>query len=214
MTSTAVAPMASSSSSSDDSSSSPLRRFELVQTLVDHALTKSREALSTEDLVERAYGEDASVFGGTGILVGTMEDLLDNLREQVDGKIQEYFEKRTDLQEFLEDLEARLARLEQQEIQAAETEARDQDSAKQAIASTTLPAGVSLEDVIAYNKYQQGLTQREALKERLQEAKAEIARLEQEEEENMKLLNDKQAKLEGLSKTMTRSADICSMVAR
>ena len=198
---------------SSTSSKSELQRFSLIEKLISHALNQSREALSTEELVDRAYGEDAAVFGGKEMLVGTMEDMLDRLREEVDENFAQYL-KKTGLEGFFADLEGRLAKLQQADDAAREAETRDQNQAQEAIEASSLPTGVSLEDVVAYNKYQSGLQQKKALQKRLEEAQAEIAALEQEEQEAAQILAEKQKSLETLSSSMTRSADICSMVAR
>lgn len=188
------------------------RRFDALTRLINIGMTRSRQALNTTELVQAAYGEDASVFGGTEMLVGALEDMLDNVHDQVVNQDLTKYLKEHKIEEMLDRFDHVLATLEAEEKWKSEQELQDQASAKQAVDTSVLPAGVTLENVVDFHKYRNALAKKDELAKALEQIHEEIAALEQEQTERTSALETQQQILHKNAQELNRSADICSMV--
>jgi chromosome segregation ATPase len=199
--------MTNTTSSTDTS----VKKHQLLLKLIDNGMRRSRKALDSSQLVQESYGDDASVFGGTQMLVGVMDSMLDKVHEQVQQEMSEYIQQEH-VKERLEKIESIMHKLEGQEAAQAAAERQDRTSAYEALDATLLPPGVSLEDVLAHQKYEKNKQQRTALEEEWNAVQEEIATLEREEAETQASVQQNLEQMQQVAKELERSADICSMV--
>ncbi len=189
------------------------RRFDLLLQLIETAMTRSRNALNTTELVEASYGDDADIFGGTEMLAGTMDDMLDKIHEQVLRQdLPAYIEKHN-IKDILDRVENIIEALDREEEAQALAEQDDQESAIRAMDATLLPAGVTVENVVDYHIYEQALAQKERITKALEELQEEITTLEKEQADSTSQVESQQRLLQQTALELNRSADICSMVS-
>jgi hypothetical protein len=186
-------------------------RYHHLLKLIDNGMGRARNSLNTPQLVEESYGEDASVFGGSEMLVGVMDSVLDKIQTQVRDDLMQYLQQR-DLPKRLAKIESIIAKLESDEAFQAQAERQDRTSAHEALDVTLLPAGVTLEDVLAFRNYQRQQRQREELQDQEKIIKEEIAQLERLQVETQATVQSDLQQLQDVAQELERSADVCSMV--
>lgn len=176
-------------------------------------MARSRKDLNTTRLVEAAYGEDdAAVFGGKEMLAGTMDDMLDKLHEQVLKEDLPAYLERHGIEALLDRFERIGETLDREDAAAAQAERQDRESAERATDVNLLPAGVTLEDVVNYNNYQNALKQKRQMQQALQGVQQEITTLESEQAELSSQVESQQRILQQSAQELSRSADVSSMV--
>jgi hypothetical protein len=190
------------------------RRLDVLMRLIHLGMARSRQALNTTDLVQASYGDDASLFGGTEILVATLEDMLDKMHDQVLGHDLPMHLKQYNIQEILDRFDDVVRTLEQEDARELQREEHDQASATHAIDSSLLPTGVTLENVLDFYKYRNAHVQRDELATTLQQVQDEIAGLEQEYADVTSHVDSQQRILQEAAQALNRSADLCSMVGQ
>lgn len=192
---------------------SPQRRYDLLMKLIETGMIRSRQSLHSTDLVNASYGEDAAVvFGGTEMLAGTMDDMLDKMHEQVLKQDLPVYLEEQQIETLLDRVDRIVETLDREEAAQAQAEREDQESAIRAMDASLLPAGVTLDNVVDYHNYQRALAQKEQMANALQQVQDEIAALEKEQEEIKDHVDSKQQMLARTATVLNRSADICSMV--
>lgn len=212
MTTTSTMPTTTRPPTTTTTTTPKQRRFDLLKQVIETGMTRSRKALNTTKLVEASYGDDADVFGGTEILVGTMDDMLDKIHEQVLRQDLPAYLQEHKIENLLDRVESIVEALDQEEALQMQAERHDQESAIRAMDTTLLPAGVTLENVLDYHKYQQALAQKEQITKALQELQDEIAALEKEHDEQTGQVDAQHEILQHNAQELHRAADVCSMV--
>eukprot|EP00934_Nitzschia_sp_Nitz4_P000685 Nitzschia sp. Nitz4//scaffold168_size48592//35334//35975//NITZ4_007054-RA/size48592-processed-gene-0.40-mRNA-1//-1//CDS//3329538333//685//frame0 len=187
-------------------------RFPTYETVVQKGLERSRKAVPVRQLVDQAWGDNATVLG-RDLLVGTLEDLMENVQEGVLADWKQQVQERN-VQETLHRVESLMHQLEMEQQRQEMEEKQDEKTTQEALESTLLPKNVTLEDVYLYVRYQQSQEQKRALEEALQQVEDELGPLQEklaletarEEEQLTKTL-------EPIAKQWTECAHQCSMVA-
>jgi aminopeptidase N len=186
-------------------------RYHHLLKLIDNGMGRARSSLNTPQLVEESYGEDASVFGGSEMLVGVMDSVLDKIQPQVREDLLEYLQQQ-DFPQRLATMECVIAKLQKEEAFQAQAERHDRTSAQEVLDATLLPAGVTLEDVLAFRNYERQKRQREELQDQEKVIQEEIAELERLQVETQATVQSDLQELEDVAHELERSADVCSMV--
>lgn len=189
------------------------RRFEILLQLIETGLLRSRQALDTKQLVEASYGDDADLFGGTEMLVGTMDDMLDKVQEQVLHQDLPTYLQNNNIEGLLDRVEHLIEALDRQEAATAQVERDDQESALRALDTTLLPTGITLENLVDFHKYRTAMFQKEKLSKALEELQKEITTLENEQAERTRRVESQQQILIQSATEFDCSADSCSMAA-
>ena len=187
-------------------------RYENLLKVIDSGMNHARKSLDTSRLVHDSYGEDTSVYGGTEMLVGVMDSMMDKINSTVDQDMKEYFQQQ-DIPKKLNEIDATIEKLKQEEAERAQKEEEDRNSTIGALNATLLPDGVTLDDVLTFQNYQHQIHQRNMLKEKLAALQEEIDQLEKNQQETKSSIDSCNQQLKGAAQELERSADVCSMVA-
>ena len=201
------------------------RRIDVLKRLIHLGMARSRQGLPpTKELVQTFfyYGgeaeEDASsslFAGGTEMLMGTVEDMLDKVHDQVLQHNLPTYLKDQGIEEMLNRFDDIVQTLEEEDAWMRHQDEQDQASAVHALQSSMLPVGVTLEQMVDYTQYQKALVQRDAMTKALEQVQDEIASLEQDYAEGMSHVREQQQQtLQTTAQALTRSADLCSMVGQ
>ena len=190
------------------------RRMDVLMRLIHLGMARSRRALNSTELVHASYGDDASLFGGTEMLVGTLEDMLDKVHDQVLLHDVPKVVKEYHIDEMLDRFDHIVRTLDEEVAQARHREEQDQASATHAMEAALLPWGVTLEHVVDFHTYRKALVQRDDMVKALQQVQDDIANLEQEYAEMTNQVTGQQQTLQETAQALTRSADLCSMVGQ
>jgi hypothetical protein len=190
------------------------QRIDVLMRLINLGLARSRQSLNTTELVQESYGEDASLFGGTEILVGTLEDMLDKMHDQVMNHDLPVYLKENKIKEMLDHFDDVVRTLEHEDAWEVQMEEHDQTSAAQAMDGTILPTGITLDNVLDFHKYRASLAQRDEMTRALAQVQDEIRALEQDYADMRNQMDSQQRILMETAQTLTRSADLCSMAGQ
>ena len=174
-------------------------------------MQRVKKSLDTPQLVQDSYGEDASVFGGSDMLVDVMDGMIDKIQRTVKDDLTDYLQEQ-DVSSRLNKVDSIVAKLVESEAKLARADAEDRDSAKEALDETLLPEGVTLEDVLAFRNYERQKNLRDRLLEQLSKVKEEVAELEREQQETQDSVLEYNQHLQEVARELERSADVCSMV--
>ena len=198
------------------------RRIDVLKRLIHLGMARSRQGLPpTKELVQTFFyygGEDASAAslfaGGTEMLMGTVEDMLDKVHDQVLQDNLPTYLKDQGIEEMLNRFDDIVQTLEEEDAWVRHQDEQDQASAVHALQSSMLPVGVTLEQMVDYTQYQKALVQRDAMTKALEQVQDEILSLEQDYAEGMSHVREQQQTLQTTAQVLTRSADLCSMVGQ
>ena len=209
-TTTTVTTTTSSTSTSTNKTMSD-SRYQHLLTLIENGMQRVKKSLDTPQLVQDSYGEDASVFGGSDMLVDVMDGMIDKIQRTVKDDLTDYLQEQ-DVSSRLNKVDSIVAKLVESEAKLARADAEDRDSAKEALDETLLPEGVTLEDVLAFRNYERQKNLRDRLLEQLSKVKEEVAELEREQQETQDSVLEYNQHLQEVARELERSADVCSMV--
>lgn len=188
-------------------------RVEKFLSILTKAIQKSHGTISTPEIIDQCYGEDAATFDDDengNMLVGLLDDSLDKIDEEAMEHIQKIVKQYAQQPlQCLDDAIAHVDALEKKELQEEED---DRQSAQEAIVMSKLPQGVSAEDVLQYQAYLIQKKARDDLVESMKRIDEECEQLRVQLEEKKKQVQDSIESLDEKSKSMSNAADMCSYV--
>jgi hypothetical protein len=202
--------------------------YENYLALTEKALQKSRESLDTRALIQLAYGDDTAHIGGSDMLIGILDGVLEKIiKETVLQEVKRYGTSSPKQQHQEQDDDAttrmtpqeRLDEIDQAVLDVTEWEARrdqieglDVKSARDALNKNLLPEGVSMEDVITYREHEQRLKARTALQQELQRIEEEISMLKETRTKKQDNLRQQLGQVEEVERELEASANVVAMV--
>lgn len=197
--------------------------------LTEKALQKSRESLDTRALIQLAYGDDTAHIGGSDMLMGILDGVLEKIiKETVLQEVKRYgtsSPKQQQQEQGDDDAtmrmtpQQRLDKIDKAVLDVIEWEARrdqieglDVKSARDALNKNLLPEGVSMEDVITYREHEQRLKARTALQQELQRIEEEISVLKETRTKKQDNLRQQLGQVEEVERELEASANVVAMV--
>jgi hypothetical protein len=198
--------------------------------LTEKALQKSRESLDTRALIQLAYGDDTAHIGGSDMLMGILDGVLEKIiKETVLQEVKRYGtsspKQQQQQQEQDDDAtmrmtpQQRLDEIDQAVLDVIEWEARrdqieglDVKSARDALNKNLLPEGVSMKDFITYCEHEQRLKARTALQQELQRIEEEISVLKETRTRKQDNLRQQLGQMEEVERELEASANVVAMV--
>ena len=202
--------------------------YENYLALTEKALQKSRESLDTRALIQLAYGDDTAHIGGSDMLIGILDGVLEKIiKETVLQEVKRYGTSSPKQQQQEQDDDAtarmtpqqRLNKIDQAVLDVIEWEARrdqieglDVKSARDALNKNLLPEGVSMEDMITYREHEQRLKARTALQQELQRIEKEISVLKETRTKKQDNLRQQLGQVEEVERELEASANVVAMV--
>ena len=202
--------------------------YENYLALTEKALQKSRESLDTRALIQLAYGDDTAHIGGSDMLIGILDGVLEKIiKETVLQEVKRYGTSSPKQQQQEQDDDAttrmtpqqRLNEIDQAVLDVIEWEARrdqieglDVKSARDALNKNLLPEGVSMEDMITYREHEQRLKARTALQQELQRIEKEISVLKETRTKKQDNLRQQLGQVEEVERELEASANVVAMV--
>ena len=201
--------------------------YENYLALTEKALLKSRESLDTRALIQLAYGDDTAHIGGSDMLIGILDGVLEKIiKETVLQEVKRYGTSSPKQQQQEQDDDAtarmtpqqRLNEIDQAVLDVIEWEARrdqieglDVKSARDALNKNLLPEGVSMEDMITYREHEQRL-KGTALQQELQRIEKEISVLKEKRTKKQDNLRQQLGQVEEVERELEASANVVAMV--
>ena len=201
--------------------------YENYLALTEKALLKSRESLDTRALIQLAYGDDTAHIGGSDMLIGILDGVLEKIiKETVLQEVKRYGTSSPKQQQQEQDDDAtarmtpqqRLNEIDQAVLDVIEWEARrdqieglDVKSARDALNKNLLPEGVSMEDMITYREHEQRL-KGTALQQELQRIEKEISVLKETRTKKQDNLRQQLGQVEEVERELEASANVVAMV--
>ena len=200
--------------------------FESYLSLAEKALQKSRKSIDTRALIQLAYGEETAHIGGSEMLVGILDSVLDKIsNETVIDELKSYGtteEKTNDdenailtgttPQERLDKIDQAISCVRQWENKRDQIEEMDAKSARGSLQQNLLPEGVTMDDVIAYREHEQRLEAKATLQLELQRIQDEILALKNQNNEKENNIREQLGRVETVERELEASANACAMV--
>ena len=205
--------------------------FESYLALAEKALKKSRKSVDTRALIQLAYGDETAHIGGSDMLMGILDGVLDRITNETvleelraSGTEQTANDndtndehastpQRTSPQERLEKIDQAISRVMDWEERRDQIEDLDAKSARGLLHENLLPEGVTIQDVIAYQEYQQRLEAKKTLQLELQRIQDEISALQNQNNEKESNIREQLGKVEKVERELQASAHVCAMVS-
>lgn len=202
--------------------------FESYLSFAEKALKKSRKSIDTRALIQLAYGEETAHIGGSDMLVGILDSVLDKIaNETVIDELKSYgtkgIEEKTNddesailtgttPQERLDKIDQAVLSVREWEEKRDRIEEMDAKSARGSIQQNLLPEGVTMEDVIAYREHEQRLQAKNTLQLELQRIQDEILALQKQSTERENTIREQLGRVETVERELGASANVCAMV--
>ena len=215
--------------------------YENYVALTEKALQKSRKSLDTRALIQLAYGDDTAHIGGSDMLMGILDGVLDKIAKETvleemkrygttrkrevkkindandgDGVDDDDGEDTTAMrmtpQERFDKIDRAISYVIEWETRRDQIEGLDVKSARDSLNKNLLPEGVSMEDVIAYREHEQRLQARTALQQELQRIEGEISVLEESCAEKQNRIREQLGRVEDVERELEASANVCAMI--
>ncbi len=207
--------------------------FESYLALAEKALKKSRKSVDTKGLIQLAYGDETAHIGGSDMLMGILDGVLDKItNETVLEELRSYgteqtagdnctmnnddhasMPQTTSPQERLDKIDQAISRVISWEEKRDQIEDLDAKSARGLLHENLMPDGVTIQDVIAYQEHQQRLEARTTLQSELQRIQNEIAALQNQNNEKESNIREQLGKVEKVERELQASAHVCAMVS-
>eukprot|EP00545_Synedropsis_sp_CCMP1620_P009904 CAMPEP_0119003948 /NCGR_PEP_ID=MMETSP1176-20130426/861_1 /TAXON_ID=265551 /ORGANISM="Synedropsis recta cf, Strain CCMP1620" /LENGTH=196 /DNA_ID=CAMNT_0006955599 /DNA_START=28 /DNA_END=618 /DNA_ORIENTATION=+ len=187
-------------------------RYKSLLTGIEKVLSKSRSSLDISQAIQQGYGEDASVFGGAGVLTGVMDAMLDRVHDKVTEEMLAYLQQQG-IEQDLSKVEELVQTIEAiEKAQHAENEA-DRESAKASLQQTQLPEGVKPMDVVNHRAYQLMLEEQTKLTEMICKYEEETKELEEVVKEAEAKVQADMTQVEEVGRELDRAADVCATLS-
>ncbi len=202
--------------------------YERYLSFAEKALQKSRKSIDTPALIQLAYGEETAHIGGSDMLVGILDSVLDKIaNETVLDELKSYGTKKieektnddentiltgTTPQERLDKIDQAVSCVREWEERRDQIEEMDAKSARGSLHQNLLPEGVTMEDVIAYREHEQRLQAKITLKQELQRIQDEILALQTQSNERESKIREHLGRVETVERELGASANVCAMV--
>eukprot|EP00536_Pseudo-nitzschia_multiseries_P001395 jgi/Psemu1/180910/e_gw1.18.32.1 len=229
-TTTTIATTATPTTTTANSSqTSRQSTYDHYLTLAEKALHKSRASLDTRSLIRLAYGDDTAHIGGSDMLEGILDGVLDTIANEAvltelrrygtthssngdtDGDRQSRTTTATP-RDRLATIDTAIAGVVAWEERRDRAEGTDAGSAREALARNLLPDGVSTDDVVAHREYRERLRAAAALEGELQRLRDEIAELEARRDEERKVMREQLETVDDAETELEAAANACAMV--
>jgi hypothetical protein len=215
----------------------PGTRYECLLTLIDKALGQSRKSFDTAQAVEDCYGEDASMFepatasrgeskdendttnsrrkseigsSNVNLLISVIDNMVDRVNERVKEEMVQWLQDHK-VGDKLTLIEMIVARLDEEDAEAAQAELDDRHSARLALEAVKLPKGVTPSDILRYHAFQVMEKERDALIHELNKVDVEIQALELQKSKTSSKVEDQIQQMERVDKELERVANLCTM---
>ncbi len=202
--------------------------FESYLSLAEKALQKSRKSIDSRALIQLAYGEETAHIGGSEMLVGILDSVLDKIsNETVIEELKSYGTTSTEEktnddenailtgttpQERLDKIDQAISCVRQWEERRDQIEEMDAKSARGSLQQNLLPEGVTMDDVIAYREHEQRLQAKTTLQLELQRIQGEILALQNQNNEQENNIREQLGRVETVERELEVSANACAMV--
>jgi hypothetical protein len=214
----------STPTSSNDGVSIPSNTYDKYIDLTRRVLQKSIQSLDTQNLIRQAYGDEKmTVFGGSDMLQGILDGLLDKMsKETVLQDFEEYCDSTSSRshetsglspKQYLHRIDNVIRFVVEWEDRRNRWEAKDAESAQQSLDVTLLPEGVTTDDVLHYRKYQQQLQAREALLHEILRVEQQVSTLQDEQDQTRAGIQEQLKRVQMVERQVEDAANACSMVA-
>lgn len=203
--------------------------FESYLSLAEKALQKSRKSIDTRALIQLAYGEETAHIGGSEMLVGILDSVLDKISnetvieelkscgttstEEKNNDDENAVLAGTTPQERLDKIDQAISCVRQWEERRDQIEKMDAKSARGSLQQNLLPEGVTMDDVIAYREHEQRLQAKTTLQLELQRIQDEILALQNQNSEKENNIREQLGRVETVERELEASANACAMVA-
>lgn len=203
--------------------------FESYLSLAEKALQKSRKSIDTRALIQLAYGEETAHIGGSEMLVGILDSVLDKISnetvieelkscgttstEEKNNDDENAVLAGTTPQERLDKIDQAISCVRQWEKRRDQIEKMDAKSARGSLQQNLLPEGVTMDDVIAYREHEQRLQAKTTLQLELQRIQDEILALQNQNSEKENNIREQLGRVETVERELEASANACAMVA-
>mmetsp|Transcript_44653 Transcript_44653/g.49832 ORF Transcript_44653/g.49832 Transcript_44653/m.49832 type:complete len:250 (+) Transcript_44653:88-837(+) len=204
--------------------------YENYLALTERALQKSRKSLDTRALIKLAYGNDTAHIGGSGMLIGILDGILEKIvKETVLQEMERYGtlspkqqqQKREQADDILMQMtpKKRLDKIDRAVLDVIEWEANreqieglDIKSARDSLNKNLLSEGVSTEDIITYREHEQRLIARTALQQELQKIEEEMSVLKDARTKKQDRFRQQLGQMASVEKELESSANVCAMI--
>ena len=205
--------------------------FENYLVLAEKALRRSHESLDTRALVQLAYGDDTAHIGGSDMLMGILESVLDKIvRETILEELKTFgTTSKTAIQnievndehttvtriipkERLDEIDQATSYVVNWENRRDQIEGLDAKSARESLHQNLLPEGVTMEDVITHREHDRRLQARAALLVELQRIEDEILVFQNQSNVKENKIREKLGRVDKVEQELEASANACAMV--
>jgi len=206
--------------------------YENYLALTERALQKSRKSLDTRALIKLAYGNDTAHIGGSGMLIGILDGILEKIvKETVLQEMERYgtlspkqqqqqqkHEQADDImmemtpKERLDKIDRAVLDVIEWEVNREQMEGLDIKSARDSLNKNLLPEGVFTEDIITYREHEQRLIARTALQQELQKIEEEISVLKDARTKKQDRFRQQLGQMASVEKELESSANVCAMI--
>lgn len=190
-----------------------ISKYTKFVSILNKAIEKSHSVISTADIIEQCYGEDATMFEtddqeNGNMLVGLLNDALDRIDEEIMQKMKTLAQDQA--KGKLNCFDQAIAHVDKEEENALHEEELDHQSAQDAIREAKLPEGVTIEDVLQYQAYLIQQAARDELMQKIQRNSEECEEMKKQLEEKKKSLSTQIETLDTKNQNLNDAADLCT----
>ena len=207
------------------------------------ALQKSRKSLDSHALIQLAYGNDTAHIGGSVMLMGILDSVLDKISKEVvleqlkhygtsDNSVIDSIEmnqresssekaarnehaalNKTTPQDRLEKIDQIISHVIKWEEERNRIESFDAKAARECLHHNQLPKSVTTKDFVVYREHKQRLQARTALQQELRRIKDDTSILRKEREEKEENVRKQVGEITKAGRELEVSANICAMIS-